>query len=62
MGVGSEHEVIESAVRSAETGVEIGTTDIVGVMSNEEASESSSGVGDDGGDRDKKRARSNQSR
>ena len=58
MGIGSEHEVEESACRSAETRVEIGTGDIVGGMSREEAVESHSGVHDDGEDSDKRGARS----
>ena len=56
MGVGSEHKVEESASRSAETGVEIRTGNVIGGMSGEEVVESSSGVGDDGGDSDKRGA------
>ena len=59
MGVGSEDEVDESARRSGETRVEIITGDVMGAMSSGEVVESSSGVGDDGGDNDKKEARSN---
>ena len=56
MGVGSEHEVEELVIESAETGVEIGIGDVVGGMSCGEAIESGSGVGDDGGDSDKRGA------
>ena len=41
---------------SAETGEEIRTGNVMGGMSSGEAIESSSGVGDDGGDSDKKGA------
>ena len=54
MGVGSEHKFEESASESAETGIEIKTSNIVGGMSSGEALESSSGAGDDGGDSDKR--------
>ena len=52
MGIRSEHEVEESAGRSAETRVEIEIGDVVGRISGE-AIEPSSGVGDDSGDSDK---------
>ena len=52
MGIRSEHEVEESACRSAETRVEIEIGDVVGRISGE-AIEPSSGVGDDSGDSDK---------
>ena len=58
MGIGSEHKVEESACGSTNIGVEFGTGDVVGGLSSGEAIESSSGVGDDGGDSDKIRARS----
>ena len=56
MGIGSEHEVEESAGRSVEIGVEIKVGDVVGGMSRREAVKSSSGVGNDGGDSDKRGA------
>ena len=58
MCVGSKHEVEESTSRSAETRVEIITSDVMGGMSCGEAVELSSGVGDDGEDSDKRGARS----
>ena len=58
MGIGSEHEVEESACGSTETRVEIGISNVVGGMSRGVAIESSSGVGDDGGDSDKRGASS----
>ena len=54
MGIESEHDVEELAGGSAETGVEIGNNDIMGSVSSGEAVESCSGVGDDGGDNDKR--------
>ena len=56
MGVRSEHEVEESASESAETGVQIGTGDVMDGMSSGEAVESGRGVGDDGGDSDNRGA------
>ena len=56
MGIRYEHEVEESAGRSIETGVEIGTGNIVGGMNKGEVVKSSSGVGDDGRDSDKRGA------
>ena len=55
MGVGSELEV-ESASESTEIGIKIGKGNVMGGMSCGEAVESSSGIGDDGGDSDKRRA------
>ena len=55
ISVRSEHEVEESS-GSAETGVEIRTRVNVGGMSSGETVDSSCGVGDDGGDSDKRRA------
>ena len=58
MGIRSEHEVKESTSRSAKIGVEIRTGNVMGGMSSAETVEPSRGVGDDGGDSDKRGARS----
>ena len=52
MGVGSEYAVKESV--GIMNGVEIRNGDVVGGMSSGEAIKSSSGVGDDDGDSDKR--------
>ena len=54
MGVGYEHKLKELAGESAKSGVEIRTGGIVGGMRRGEAAKSCSGVGDDGGDSDKR--------
>ena len=56
MGVGSEHEGEESVGGSAETRVEIRTSDVVGGTSSGKLVELSSGIGDDDGDSIKKGA------
>ena len=56
MGVRSKHEAEESASKSIEIGVDIGTGDIIGGMSSGEVGESGSGVGDDCGESDKRGA------
>ena len=53
MGIGSEHEVKELAGGSIETRVEIRTRNAMGSMSSG-AKELSSGIGDDGGNSDKR--------
>ena len=58
MIVGSKHEVEELTSGSAKIVVDIEIGDIVGDMSSGESRESCSGVGDDGGDSDKRGARS----
>ena len=53
MGIRSKYQVEELMGGSVETRVEIRSNDVVGAMSSE-VRESSSGVGDDGGDSDKR--------
>ena len=54
IGVGFEHKVEELAGGIAKTRVEIRIGDVIGGMSREEEIDLSSGVGDDGGDSDKR--------
>ena len=54
MGVRFEHEVEESQRKNKETTVDIRTSDVVGCMRCGEAGESYRGLGDDGGDNEKR--------
>ena len=58
MGIELGREVKDLMTRSVENIVEIRTCNIMGDMSSRVVGESSSGVGDDGGDSDKRGARS----